>query len=210
VLVAGSPLFTAVLSLFLLRHEAFGRIGSVGLIAGFVGVALLFEPEIVKGGSSSLEGLAAILGAAFAFALGSVLLRKWRPGGESYWGASIEFAAGGIFALPFVVLFEPGPAFPLGPGSLIATAYLVGAAGVLGFVVYFHLHGHIGPGRANLVSFVSPVAALVSGVLVLGEAYAAVQIGGFLLIVLGLYLVQQDRGRPSPTAAIGTADSRET
>ena len=209
VLVAGSPLFTAVLALFLLRQEAFGRLGSLGLAAGFAGVALLFEPELVNGGSSSLEGLAAILGAALAFALGSILLRKWRPGGESYWGASIEFAAGGVFALPFVFAFEPRPAFPLGPGSLIATAYLVGAAGVLGFVIYFHLHGHIGPGRANLVSFVSPVAALVTGVLILGEAYAAVQIGGFLLIVLGLYLVQRDRSRPPDAATVSAAGPRE-
>lgn len=202
VLVAGSPLFTAVLSLFLLRTEAFGRTGVLGLVAGFVGVALLFEPELAAGGSTTLFGLLAILGAAFAFALGSVLLRKFRRGAESYWGATVQFAAGGLFALPFTLLFEPHPYFPLGAWSLVATAYLVVGAGVVGFVVYFHLHGHVGPARANLVSFVSPVAALVSGVLLLGEAYAPVQLAGFGLIVLGLYAVQRDR-RKAPASPTG-------
>ncbi|HTT34613.1 MAG TPA: DMT family transporter [Thermoplasmata archaeon] len=193
VLVAASPLFTALLSVLLLRREAFHRIGTLGVIVGFAGVAFLFEPDLAGGGPSSVEGLAAILSAAFAFALGSVLLRRWRRGGESLWGVSIEFAAGGLVALAAVALFEPAPSFPLGPGALLAVAYLVVVAGVLGFLVYFHIHGRVGPGRANLVSFVAPVAALVSGVVVLGESYALVQLGGFGLIVLGLYLVQRDR-----------------
>jgi drug/metabolite transporter (DMT)-like permease len=200
VLVAGSPLLTAVLSYFFLHDEAFGRWGSTGLIVGFLGVAVLFEPELTHGGGSTAAGLLAILGAAFAFAAGSVLLRRWRRGGETYWGASVEFAAGGMLAVPFLLLFEPHATLPLDPRSLVATGYLVGAAGVLGFVVYFYLHGKVGPGRANLVSFVSPVAALVSGILVLGESYAPIQLAGFVLIVLGLYLVQRERTRRAAVA----------
>jgi drug/metabolite transporter (DMT)-like permease len=200
VLVAGSPLMTAILTTALLPSERFGRSGIVGLLVGFVGVALLFEPDLASGAGSTTLGLVAVLGAAFAFALGSVLLRKWRKGGESSWGASVEFAAGGLFALPFMLAYEPRPAFPVGEYSLLATAYLVVAAGVLGFVVYFHLHHRVGPARANLVSFVSPVAALGFGVLLLGETYAWVQLGGFGLIVLGLYLLQRDRARKAASA----------
>lgn len=202
VLVASSPLFTAVLSYFLLRHESFGRTGALGLALGFGGVALLFEPELAQGGSSSVFGLLAVLAAALAFAVGSVLLRKWRKGGESYWGASVEFAAGAVFALPFVLVFEPHPYLPLSLGAVLALAYLVGAAGVGGFAVYFYLHHEVGPSRANLVSFVSPISALVFGVLILGESYYPIQIGGFLLIVLGLFLLQRQRWKaaaPPPT-----------
>jgi probable blue pigment (indigoidine) exporter len=192
VLVAASPLFTAVLSYFFLRQEAFGRVGALGLAVGFGGVALLFEPELASGGSSSTLGLLAVLAAAFAFAVGSVLLRRWRKGGETYWGASVEFAAGAVFALPFVLVFEPRPDFPLGTGSLLATGYLIGAAGVLGFAVYFALHRRVGPSRANLVSFISPLSALGVGGLLLAERYAPIQLGGFALIVVGLFLLQRD------------------
>lgn len=198
VLVAASPMFTAVLSFFLLRHESFGRTGATGLALGFVGVALLFEPELAQGGSTSVLGLLAVLAAAFAFALGSVLLRKWRKGGEGFWGASVEFVAGGIFAIPFVVAFEPRGVFPLGAYALLATLYLVAAAGVAGFAMYFLLHRRVGPGRANLVSFVSPVAALGFGVLLLDESYAWIQLGGFALIIVGLFLLQRERVRRSP------------
>jgi drug/metabolite transporter (DMT)-like permease len=206
VLVASSPLFTALLSVLLLRREAFHAVGMAGVVVGFGGVALLFEPDLAAGASSSVGGLIAILAAAFAFALGSVLLRRWRRGGETMWGASVEFAAGGLVALAAVLLFEPHPDFPVSAGALTATVYLVAVAGALGFGVYFYLHHRVGPGRANLVSFVSPMAALLSGVLLLGETYAAVQLGGFGLIALGLYLVQRDRtGRPGPGAASESA-----
>jgi probable blue pigment (indigoidine) exporter len=200
VLVAASPLFTAVLSWFFLRKESFGRAGAVGLVVGFAGVALLFEPEIAAGGHISTLGLLSVLAAALAFAIGSVLLRTWRTGGETYWGASVEFAAGAVFALPFVLIFEPHPYFPVGPASVLATAYLVAAAGVLGFAVYFALHRRTGPSRANLVSFISPISALGLGVLILGEQYAAIQLGGFALIVVGLLLLQRDWSRPAPGA----------
>ncbi len=212
VLVAASPLFTAVLSFFFLRQEAFGRAGAVGLAVGFGGVALLFEPEIASGGSSSTLGLASVLAAAFAFAVGSVLLRKWRRGGETYWGASVEFGAGAVFALPFVLLFEPRPSFPVGTGTLLATGYLVGVAGVLGFAVYFALHRRVGPSRANLVSFISPLSALGVGGLFLAETYAPIQLGGFGLIVVGLFLLQRDwayrsarKGTPEIPPASGGA-----
>jgi len=192
VLVAASPLFTAVLSWFFLRKEAFGRVGALGLAVGFGGVALLFEPEIASGGNSSTLGLLSVLAAALAFAVGSVLLRRWRKEGETYWGASVEFAAGAVFALPFVVFFEPHPYFPVATGALLATGYLVGIAGVLGFAVYFALHRRVGPSRANLVSFISPLSALGVGGLFLGEQYAPIQLGGFALIVVGLLLLQRD------------------
>lgn len=192
VLVASSPLLTVLLSAVLLRHEAFHRRGVAGVVVGFLGVALLFEPDLTSGVSASVAGLAAILTAAFAFALGSVLLRRWRQGGETMWGASVEFAAGGVVALTGVLLFEPHPSFPVTAGTLVATGYLVAVAGVLGFAMYFYLHRRVGPGRANLVSLVSPIAAVTSGILVLGEGYAPVQFGGFALILAGLYLVQRD------------------
>ncbi len=207
VLVAASPLLTAVLSLALLRHEAFGRTGALGLGVGFLGVALLFEPELLHEQGSSVLGLLSVLGAAFVFALGSVLLRKWRKGGEGYWGAGVEFLAGGAFALPFVLVFEPHPYFPPGPWPILALVYLAGVAGALGFAIYFELHRRVGPGRANLVSFVSPAAAVVFGVSLLGEQYAWVQLGGFAAILVGLLLLQRGRAHapvgPGPLKSPG-------
>lgn len=193
VLVAASPLFTALLSFALLRHEAFGALGLVGLALGFGGVTLLFAPAIEGGSGSTGLGLLAVLAAALAFALGSVLLRRLSPSGETLWGLSAEFAAGSLLAVPVLLLLEPAPHLATGGLALLATAYLVGVAGVLGFVIYFALHRRVGPGRANLVSFVSPVAALGLGGLLLGERYAPIEIVGFLLIVLGLFLLQRER-----------------
>lgn len=132
VLVASAALFTVALSAVVLPHETIRRRGLLGLLLGFGGVALLFEPQVGQGGTGSVWGLLAVLSASLAFAVGTVLLRKWRSGGEGFWGASVEFAAGALFALPFVLIFEPHPYIPEGTYALVAIAFLVVAVSVWG------------------------------------------------------------------------------
>ena len=68
------PLFTAVLSLVLLRVRL-SRNGVIGLIVGFAGTAVLASPAL--DGDSTLIGATALLLSAVAWAFGTVFM-KWR------------------------------------------------------------------------------------------------------------------------------------
>lgn len=76
--------------------------------------------------------------------------------------------------------------------ALGALAYLSLAASGLGFLIYFDLLDRLGPIQINLVSYVAPVFAAITGFLWLGERVTPATGAGFLLIVVGFVLVKRE------------------
>ena len=68
------PLFTAVLSLALLRSPT-PRLGKIGLSIGFIGAAVLASPSL--GGQTTAIGVLTLVFSAIAWAFGTVYL-KWQ------------------------------------------------------------------------------------------------------------------------------------
>jgi drug/metabolite transporter (DMT)-like permease len=197
ILIGATPLLTTLIALPLLPGEAPTRWGYVGLVVGFVGVAVLVAPPPGITLATSVWGPVLVLGAAASFAIGSVLLRKTRPQGETLWGLSVQFATATVFLAAMLPLLEPRSALPLSQGVLLALAYLVALPSVTGYILYFYLHHHVGPGRANVVAYVNPIAALSIGTLIFAEAFHWWEIAGFALIMVGLTLLTRSR-RPKP------------
>jgi drug/metabolite transporter (DMT)-like permease len=202
VLVGSTPLLTVLFALGALPGESLHRWGYVGLAVGIVGVAVLVAPPPGITLASSVWGPVEILGASASFAVGSVLLRRRRPEGETLWGVSVQFAVATGFLAALLPIVEPRPALPLSDGVLLALAYLVALPSVAGYTLYFHLHHQVGPGRANVVAYVNPVAALGIGTLLFDEPFHWWELAGFALVVVGLTLVTQLRpGRAAPVRA---------
>ncbi|MEF8801198.1 MAG: DMT family transporter [Halolamina sp.] len=79
----------------------------------------------------------------------------------------------------------------LTPVAVASMAYLAIAASAAGFLVYFDLLDRLGPIEINMVSYVAPVFAALSGWLFLEEAIRATTVTGFLLIVAGFSLLKR-------------------
>src|SRR5271170_7498925 len=139
ILIAVAPLLTALFALPILPGERLQQLGYVGLIVGFVGVAVLVAPPPGIVLASSVWGPVEVVGAAASFAIGSVLLRKRRPEGETLWGVSVQFAMATILLVALLPLLEPHPALPLTNGVLLSLAYLVIAPSLVGYTLYFYL-----------------------------------------------------------------------
>ncbi len=191
ILIGVTPLLTALFALPLLPGETLHRWGYLGLAVGFVGVFVLVFPPAGITLASSLWGPVEVVGASAGFAIGSVLLRRTRPEGETFWGVSVQFAsATGLLAVLLPVL-EPRASLPLSGGVLLSLGYLVALPSVAGYTLYFFLHHRVGPGRANVVAYVNPIAALAIGTLVFAEPFYWWELLGFALVVLGLTLLTQ-------------------
>ena len=197
ILVAVTPLATVPFALQLLPGESFGRLGYVGLAAGFAGVLVLVAPPPGEQLATSVWGPLAVLGASVSFAAGTVLLRARRPQGETIWGLSAQFGAAAVFLVAATLLLEPRPALPATPGVELALVYLIFVPAVIGNSLYFYLHHHVGPGQANVVAYVNPVAALAIGTLVLGEPFSWWELVGLGFIVVGLTLLAKSRRSPA-------------
>jgi probable blue pigment (indigoidine) exporter len=195
ILIAVAPFLTTLFALSLLPGESVTRIGVIGLAAGFIGVIVLVAPPPGVELATTIWGPVAVVGAAASFALGSVLLRKWRPEGETLWGVAVQFAVATAFLTATVPVLEPHPSLPLTGPVLLSLAYLLVVPSTIGYVLYFYLHHRIGPGQTNVVAYINPIAALSIGVLLFAEPFEWWELAGFALILLGLTLLTR-YGRP--------------
>lgn len=198
VLTASAPLVSALVGFRLLPTENFGRWGTAGLLVGFVGVAVLVLPGLVAPGSTGISGPVLVVLAVVAFAVGSVLLRKTSKATPGFWTLAVQFAvAGAILETASVAL---GERMSLGQGVTVSLtlAFLVVFPGILGYTLYFRIHHTSGPTLANVVGYVNPATGLLVGILVFGENVTVLEIGGLVLIGLGLFFLPRDRGRKGP------------
>ena len=76
------------------------------------------------------------------------------------------------------------------PLAVVSVVYLGLFAGAIGFVLYLTLMGEVGALKANLVTYLTPVVALVLGWLLLGERVEAVTLLGFAVIAAGFVLLE--------------------
>jgi probable blue pigment (indigoidine) exporter len=189
ILIAVVPLLTVLFALPVLPGESLKKTGYLGLAFGFAGVFVLVFPPPGVTLASSVWGPIKVVAAAASFAVGSVLLRARRPEGETLWGVAVQFTVATALLLALIPVLEPHSALPLSRSVLLSLAYLVALPSVVGYALYFALHHRAGPGRANVVAYVNPVAAVSIGIVVFGEPFQWWEFAGFGLVVVGLLLV---------------------
>lgn len=149
-----------------------GRAAALGL--GFGGLFVLFGPQIVAPSDLlALWGAGAIVLSAIVYSLGSVIARKLATSLDATYLSGLTLLPGGIVLTLGALAFEPGAANAARlQWSLEAWAgwgFLVAFGSLVAFTVYLRLIAEWGPARAGSYAYVSPVIAVLLGVLVLGE-----------------------------------------
>jgi drug/metabolite transporter (DMT)-like permease len=189
-----TPLF-GVLAAHLLTHDERLSIGRIaGLIAGFAGVVLLIGPELLTDlGTHVLAELACLAGAC-SFGLGAVLARRVR-GHPSIVVATGQLSMSTLLLLPFVLLFDcPTAPFTASTPAIWSMLALALVSSALAYLIYFRLIARAGATNALIVTFLSPVSALMLGILLLDETVDAYQIAGMAAIFIGIAAID---GRPA-------------
>jgi len=189
VIVSLSPVLTTAFARALLPDERLTAAGFVGTALGFVGVVVLSRPDPANLVGSRFEAL--VFGAALCFALGSVLTRRidadlpietmeaWSMLGGAALMHGLSLGVGEtVTGVPTVE-------------AAVAIAYLAVVSSALGFLIYFDLLERLGPIEINLVSYVAPAFAAVTGFLVFDELIDAPTVVGFAVILVGFSLVKQ-------------------
>ena len=194
VIVSLSPVLTTGFARLLLPSERLTAIGIAGLLLGLIGVGVLSQPDPQNLLASGLVGKALVFGAAGSFALGSVLTRRIDAELpiETTEAWSMLLGAALMHGISAARPSESLAAIRWTPEAIAAMAYLAVAASALGFLVYFDLLDRLGPIEINLVSYVAPVFAALSGWWFLGEGIDSPTVVGFLVIFAGFCLVKRE------------------
>ena len=175
-IIAMQPLFVALLGWALLSHKP-SAVTIAAALCGIAGVALIvLEPDAVLDG----WGVAASLGAALCMAAGTVYARRWPSPVPLLLSTGWQLVAGGSLLLVLAWIVEGLPA-ALNAGNLAGFAYLGVVATGLAFWAWFHGIRTLGVSVSFLV-LLSPVTAILLGVLLAGERLAAIQIVGIVVV----------------------------
>lgn len=179
VIQAAAPIFTVVLATRLDRSQQVSGVRLVGVMVGFVGVALLVGGQ--RGGE--LVGALAVLGTALCYAV-SVLyagrtVRELPPLQVSVG----QLGTAAILIAPLALFQLPAEVPPT--ETLLAVTALGALGSGIAYLLYFTLIASAGASRAILVTYLVPAFALGFGAIFLEEEVTTRALLGLGLVLGG-------------------------
>lgn len=185
-------MFTSVVA-FLLYGEKISKRSAIGLIAGFVGVAVLASGK-TSGGSVLPAALAGVF-ASVLYGFGGNFTRRYLGDlpASAVAAGTVLCAAIGVAPLAAV----SWPSTPIPPLSWLSALMLGALCTGLAYFLYYRLLYRIGAPRTSTVTYLVPLFGVIWAWVFLGEPLtASMAIAGAL--ILGGVAVSQQRA-PKPT-----------
>lgn len=205
-IIASVPLW--VLLLRLAVGERPDRIGSLGLLVGFAGIAVLVRPG---GGSGALVYLLLTVVGAISWAVGSFLSPRLSVPRDALVASGYETLVGGlVLAVIGLATTSPSKLDPAGwsARSLLGLVYLILVGSVVGYTAYAWLLGNAPLGQVATYAYVNPVVAIALGVIVLHEQLTLRVVLGALLILAAVAIVVRRESEPGELVG-ADRDARE-
>jgi drug/metabolite transporter (DMT)-like permease len=184
------PIFAVAWSTYLLR-KAPGWRQMLGIGVGFVGIVLVFVPELQASSDTAVGAILALVAVVF-YGLATNLAV---PLQQKYGGPPVVLRSQSVALL--LVL-------PLGIWQLQDSTWSwesglamvpLGALGTgLAIVLMATLAGRVGATRASIAIYFLPLVAVVLGVAVLGESVAPLALVGVGLVLVGAWITSRREG----------------
>jgi len=165
----------------------------LGLIVGFAGVALLFQPwRLTEGGRFNLLGAAMVLVAAFSWATGSLYSLRAKLPSSPILSMGMEMLSGGTIALVVGMLRGELASIEVSAitaRSLLALTYLILFGSLVGFNAYMWLLRICSPAWVSTYAFVNPVIAVFLGWALGGEPLTTRTLVAASFIVVSVFFI---------------------
>lgn len=188
------PLFTIVIAHFMVSDDKMTVSKITGLLLGFVGVFILVSKDF-GASASPIIGQAAVILAAFFYAVSAVIVRKATQNTPGIMRSAGPLLSGSIIMWIAAFTFES----PLKLPQLGITWTALLFMGILGsgfaFLMVFWLIHEIGPTRTSMITYLFPLGGVILGVSFLHEQLTWQLIAGGLLIITSLVIANKQPGK---------------
>ena len=186
ILNATSPFFTVIVAAVWQKQRP-SLAETLGTIIGFGGVVVLVGVGTLELGDGVLLGIGLCLIGALSYAVAAVYASRALSGLRAIEVSTNQLVASSLILGPIAIATRTSsPPRPEVVGSVLALA-LLGTA--LGYVIYFHLMGRVGPTRAITVTLLIPPFGVFFGKVFLNEPVGTGLLFGLALILFGIALV---------------------
>lgn len=188
ILNATTPIFGVLLAHLLTSDERLTLRKFLGVIIGFLGVIIMFQPELKNGFSWRGLGQLAVLGAALCYGLAGIFGKRLNRTSPVVNSAGMLVCASLLMLPPALTIDFPWSKIPSPEGAAALLGLSVISTAVA-YLLYFRILASAGATNVLLVTFLIPVSALLLGVGVLGEAIRTMELVGMGCIFLGLLFI---------------------
>lgn len=188
---AVTPITTVIVILIAFRTEKLKAHVITGIVVGLVGVLIVLGAWQGFGSNNPIAILALLIAITF-YGIGTPYVRKHitplkLPTEVSVFG---QIGTAAITLLPFYLL--SGPLFTSTPNfQAVASIVTLGALGSgVAYLFYYKVLDIVGSAIASSVTYITPVIAVILGVLLLGEELHWYEPVGGLIVILGAAISQ--------------------
>ena len=195
------PIMIALLEM-VLGGEALNRRGWAGTLLGTFGIGILVWPAVsaqmigghaAAGYSRPVMGTLVLLGAAFSFAVGSVLSRRFQFKADTFVATGWQIATAAVFNLSLAAATGSLHRAVWSWRGFGAIVYLSVFGSLFGLVAFTYLLKNVAVTKVSTYAFVNPAIAVLLGVLVLHERLAPAELVGMAVIVCAVAMVIYSR-----------------
>ena len=194
ILMSSTPLSGTILAHFFTSNEKFNLTKSIGVIIGFLGVAILFFDKIVISDSNLIYALI-ILFASTLYVIGGIITLKFlkNKGTENVTASTVIWSL--ISLLPFCLYQEPWNNLNPSLESTLSLIYLGIFATGIAWMLRFHILITNGLVFQAQVAYLIPIFGVIFGYVIMDEQITWKVLVSLIIIILGIYMVKKlDKG----------------
>lgn len=190
ILTGASPMCTAVLSHLLIPSDRLTVSKVSGVSLCFLGLLLLFSPNLMQGVSGSAFGMMCATIAAFSYGCSHVYAKKFVTGLTPFVAPTAQMIVGSLILCPLALWMENPFALPMPSlSAMIGVSGLVIFCTVSAFTIYYRVLETSGATAVSLVACFFPVVGMILGFVILDESFTSLALFASGIILLGMLLV---------------------
>lgn len=208
-LQATLPAFGLVFAHFHLPAERLSWTKIFGVVLGVFGVGVVFSNQLTVSGTRALAGCVALILSAMFAAYSNVLVKAYGKhlnpavlsAGQMLFGLLLLLAVGiPLEGNPFRIHWTPI--------AVVAMLYLAIVGSVIAFLLYYWLVQNMDVTKSMMIALVTPVVAVILGMIVLDEEFGWRTLAGGAMIMLGIgFIVVRKAKKKERSEEVVTASS---
>lgn len=189
VLNATTPFWTVLVANMVTSDEKLSWNKVAGILLGIAGTAVMIGPGLLAGIGGPVWAKFALVGASLSYAFAVIFAKRFRALPPTVI-ATGQLTASTIMMIPVVLAMTGGAnLFAASPHVWLAVFSLALLSTAFAYILFFNIIASAGATNASLVTLVVPVSAILLGAVFLGERLELFEVGGMVLIGLGLVTI---------------------
>ena len=202
-LQATIPAFGLIIAHFYLPDERMTLAKIAGIILGVAGVGMVFSNQLAVAGTLALAGCVALVLSSLFVAYSNVLIKARGKALDPAIISAGQMVFGLIPLLLVGIPLEGNPfSFRWTLMAIVSLLYLALVGSVIAFLLYYWLMRNMDVTKSMLIALVTPVVAVLLGMLVLEEELSWRTVVGGAMIMSGIGMIVLTRAKSeTPTKA---------